>query len=93
MQDRRTRNIPVATERRGFPKGMTHPCTSEVAYHDDESEFMGAIQKYKDERRRPFPTWREILLIAKSLGYRKVADNTFKELLNGTVIRGSTEAG
>lgn len=42
-------------------------------YTDDEREFMLAVERYKREKRRPFPTCREILAVAKSLGYRKVA--------------------
>ncbi len=37
----------------------------------DEIEFMLAIEKYKRQRRRPHPTWHEVLRVLKSLGYRK----------------------
>lgn len=40
----------------------------------DEVEFMMAVDAYKRLRRRPFPTWREVLAVARSLGYRKVAE-------------------
>ena len=42
-------------------------------YRDDEIKFMMAVEKYKREKNRPFPTWTEILEIARSLGYRLVA--------------------
>lgn len=45
-------------------------------YGEDEVEFMLAVEKYKREKRRPFPTSHEILAVAKSLGYRKVADES-----------------
>lgn len=47
---------------------------SEVEYTDDELAFLKAVDTYKRENRRPYPTWSEVLEIAKSLGYRKVAE-------------------
>jgi hypothetical protein len=41
--------------------------------NDDQLEFIMAINEYKKVNRRPFPTWTEILDVAKALGYRKVA--------------------
>lgn len=55
----------------GLPKGE-HPCTGDVEYTDDEVEFSLALDKYRRERRRPFPTNREVLRVLLSLGYRKV---------------------
>ena len=40
-------------------------------YTDDEAEFIRAMDRYKRERRRPYPTWSEVLAVARSLGYRK----------------------
>ena len=37
---------------------------------------MKAMDRYKRENRRPFPTWSEVLEVLRSLGYRKVADPT-----------------
>ncbi len=48
-----------------------HPCTSEVQYSDDETEFMMAVEKYKRDHRRPFPTCRELHRVFLTLGYRK----------------------
>ena len=97
MKERRKKVIPVSHERRGrptgFPEGMRSPITAEVDYTDEEREFMVAIENYKRERKRPFPTWREVLAVAKSLGYRLVARNTFQELLNGTAEPGRADAG
>lgn len=42
-------------------------------YSDEEKEFLQAIQAYQKKHRRRFPAFTEILAIAKSLGYRKVA--------------------
>lgn len=41
-------------------------------YTEDELEFLKAIERYKREARRPFPTWKEVLEVLKSLGYEKV---------------------
>ena len=39
---------------------------------DDESlEFIQAIEVFKKTKRRPFPTWVEVLQVLKDLGYRK----------------------
>jgi hypothetical protein len=38
---------------------------------DEEVEFLKAMDAYK--RRSKFPTWREVLAVLRSLGYRKVA--------------------
>ena len=37
---------------------------------------MKAMDRYKRENRRPFPTWSEVLEVLRSLGYRKVAEPT-----------------
>lgn len=52
---------------------IRHPVSVDcMIYDDDEAEFMLAIDNYKRRNKRLFPTCREILLIAKALGYRKV---------------------
>ena len=40
----------------------------------DEIEFGRAIEKYKREHHRPWPTFAEVLQVAKSLGYEKVGE-------------------
>lgn len=83
--DRRKRNIPVATDRRRATNAaekrrtserrrLIDPTTCERDYNDDETTFMKAMDRYKRENRRPFPTWSEVLEVLHSLGYRKVAD-------------------
>lgn len=85
--DRRKRNIPVATDRRRAANAakarqsserrrLIDPTTCERDYSEDESEFMKAMDRYKRENRRPFPTWSEVLEVMRSLGYRKVAEPT-----------------
>src|SRR5207253_5985915 len=78
--DRRKREIPVALDRRtgkerrhlGERRRQVDPTTCERDYTDDEIEFMKAMDQYKRSNRRPFPTWREVLEVLRSLGYRKV---------------------
>lgn len=38
---------------------------------EDEWRFGQAMERYKREHDRPFPTWLEVLNVAKDLGYRK----------------------
>src|SRR6478736_1577777 len=80
--ERRKRNIPVAVDRRrqnaaekrrtSERRRLIDPTTCERDYNDDETTFMRAMERYKRENRRPFPTWSEVLEVLVSLGYRKV---------------------
>src|SRR5262249_34509530 len=85
--DRRKRNIPVATDRRRAQNAaekrknserrrLIDPTTCERDYNDEETEFMKAMDRYKRDNRRPFPTWSEVLEVLRSLGYRRVAEPT-----------------
>ncbi len=40
-------------------------------YDPDEEEFIRAMQKYMAEKKVRFPSFTEVLQVAKSLGYRK----------------------
>jgi hypothetical protein len=80
--ERRQRNIPVAIERRGGQerrqqgerRRQVDPTTCERDYSDEEIIFMKAMDQYKRDNRRPFPTWSEVLEVLYALGYRKVAE-------------------
>ncbi len=83
--DRRKRNIPVVADRRRAQNAakarqaserrrLIDPTTCERDYTDNETDFMKAMDRYKRDNRRPFPTWSEVLEVLHSLGYRKVAD-------------------
>ena len=85
--DRRKRNIPVATDRRrannaaekrrtSERRRLIDPTTCERDYSDEETIFMKAMDRYKRDNRRPFPTWSEVLEVLRALGYRKVAEPT-----------------
>jgi hypothetical protein len=85
--DRRKRNIPIATDRRRAQNAaekrknserrrLIDPTTCERDYNDDETEFMKAMDRYKRENRRPFPAWTEVLEVLHSLGYSQIAEAT-----------------
>jgi hypothetical protein len=81
--ERRKRNIPVVLDRRqgdrreqGERRRQVDPTTCERDYNDDEIGFMKAMDQYKRDNRRPFPTWSEVLEVLRALGYRRVAEPT-----------------
>lgn len=41
---------------------------------DEQFDFLMAIDQYKRQNNRPFPTWTEVLEVIKAIGYRKVAE-------------------
>ena len=57
----------------GLQKPGRDPVTRDVQYAADELEFLKAAERYKREKRRPFPTLTELLAVLRSLGWRKVA--------------------
>ncbi len=92
--DRRKRSIPVAIDRRsgkercaekGERRRQIDPTTCERDYSIDEIEFMKAMDQYKRENRRPFPTWSEVLEVLRALGYRKVAEPSIMPGLSTTM--------
>jgi hypothetical protein len=48
------------------------PTTFEKQYTTDELEFMNAVQQFKVQSGKPFPSFREVIKVAVALGYRKV---------------------
>lgn len=52
-------------------KGRGNPLTTDYEYDADEWEFIQAVEKYKKEKKRPFPSFAELLGVAKGLGYKK----------------------
>jgi hypothetical protein len=50
---------------------LRSPVTGQIDYSPDEVQFLTAMDRYKRENRRPYPTWREVLAVLVSLGYRK----------------------
>jgi hypothetical protein len=81
--DRRKKQVPVLVDRRsgserrqGERRRQVDPTTCERDYTANEVEFMRAMDQYKRDNRRPFPTWSEVLEVLHALGYRKVAAQT-----------------
>lgn len=58
---------------RHLPDGLTEDGSQFTA---DEVEFMMAMDRYKREHRRPYPTWKEVYDVFKSLGYRKSCETS-----------------
>ncbi|MFO1040573.1 MAG: hypothetical protein U0941_02255 [Planctomycetaceae bacterium] len=50
---------------------LIDPTTCERDYSGDEIEFMKAMDDYKRQSGRNFPTWSEVLEVVRSLGYTK----------------------
>ena len=55
--------------RRLLKHNQMHP-----EYTADELEFMREIDRFKRDHQRPYPDCRDVLLVFRALGYRKVAD-------------------
>jgi hypothetical protein len=56
------------------PKPLQNPTTTErLQYTAEELDFLRAIDTYKRLSRRPYPTWREVLAVLISRGWRRVA--------------------
>src|SRR5437868_13610564 len=91
--ERRKRQVPVALERRtgkdrrdkGERRRQIDPTTCERDYNDEEIAFMRAMDQYKRDNRRPFPTWSEVLEVLRALGYRKVAEPSMMPGLSTTM--------
>jgi hypothetical protein len=52
------------------------PTICERANQKDEIQFMKAMDQYKRDKRRPFPTWSEAMEVLVASGYRRVAAPT-----------------
>jgi hypothetical protein len=80
-EDRRKQDVPVAAERRQGERRKVQrrrqidPTTCERDYSNDEIEFMQALDEYKRENGRMFPTCSEILEVIRGLGYRRSDDS------------------
>ncbi len=53
---------------------LVDPATCERDYSMAELEFMSAMETYKKQSGRMFPTWSEVLEVLFELGYRKEND-------------------
>ncbi len=51
-------------------------------FHDDELEFMKAIERYRKDNKKRFLSWSEVLEVLKELGYTKVGTDSTPIFLN-----------
>jgi hypothetical protein len=56
------------------------PTTCERDYSEDEIEFMRAMDEYKRDAGRMFPTCSEVLEVIRALGYHKLNDDQIARL-------------
>jgi hypothetical protein len=70
-QARRAANARRVSGRRRF----VDPTTSEREYTKAETEFMLAMNEYKRQSSRMFPTWSEVLEVLRDLGYEKLTED------------------
>ncbi len=76
-RDRRAdRPAPPEVERRRKKerRRRVDPTTFEKQYSVDELEFMTAMQEFKVRTAKAFPTYAEVLAVARSLGYHRPDD-------------------
>ena len=70
---RRKTNVKPPVERRKRRRQID-PTTCERDYTDQEIEFMQAMDDYKQQSGRMFPTCSEILEVLTKIGYRQIAE-------------------
>jgi hypothetical protein len=58
----------------GIRRSEERKSAEEGEMNDEQFTFLMAIDKYKRQNHKPFPSWTEVLEVVKALGYRKVAD-------------------
>lgn len=76
MEERRKESEPVGAEKRKVQRRrQIDPTTCERDYSGDEIEFMHALDEYKRNNGRMFPTCSEILEVIRELGYSKMDDD------------------
>jgi len=75
--DRRKVELPIAVDRRKVQRRrQIDPTTCEREYSDAEVEFMQALDQYKRDNGRMFPTCSEILEVLRKIGYVKISAPT-----------------
>jgi len=65
---RRADRQDLAGEDVDEPERATPPLAEVDA---DALEFIAAIERFKKQHSRPFPSWSEVLLVLRQLGYRR----------------------
>lgn len=57
--------------------GLKDPC-----YSDEETEVLRAVDRYRREAKRPFPSVTELLALLRAMGYRRVDESRLEEFLS-----------
>src|SRR5690348_14793822 len=63
---------PILRREKKERRKRIDPTTFEKQYTDDELEFMNAMQRFKVQTGKAFPSHGEVLAVAYNLGYRRV---------------------
>jgi hypothetical protein len=71
--ERARRGAEKSADARRGRKRTPHPLTSDVIYHDDQFEFIKAMEHFQLTTGTKFPTTSQYLGVLKSLGYTKTA--------------------
>lgn len=84
-EERRDATAPAADQgsaprRKKQRRRHIDPTTCERDYNDQEIEFMRAMDDYKHNSGRMFPTCSEVLEVIRSLGYFQLSDDQIEEL-------------
>lgn len=69
-----------APQRKKQRRRHIDPTTCERDYSGEEIEFMRAMDDYKRDSGRMFPTCSEVLEVLRSLGYFKLDDDQIEQL-------------
>lgn len=76
--------IPAERRAKKERRRRIDPTTFEKQYSDDEIEFMNAMQCFKMQSGRAFPTYGEVLKVAQTLGYRKTLAHKRSQTADGS---------
>jgi hypothetical protein len=64
--------VPTERRQKKERRRRIDPTTFDKQYTDDELEFMNAMQRFKEETSKAFPSYAEVLSVATRLGYRRL---------------------
>ena len=78
--DAATKSATKAPQPKKQRRRHIDPTTCERDYSGDEIEFMRAMDDYKRDSGRMFPTCSEVLEVIRALGYFKLSDEQVDQL-------------
>jgi hypothetical protein len=58
----------------GIRRSEERKSAEEGEMNEEQFAFLMAIDDYKRQNKKPFPSWTEVLEVIKAIGYRKVAE-------------------